>query len=58
MACGSCGGANRARNDFEVVIEGKSVFRGETVAEARIWIAQNASGARATVRAVPKAQKQ
>jgi hypothetical protein len=54
MACGSCGNGSKANNDYEVVIGGAAVFTGTTIAEARIWIAQNANGKRATVRAVPK----
>jgi hypothetical protein len=54
MACGSCGGGNRATNDYVVTIEGVTAFTGQTVAEARIWIAQNAKGRRATVRPIPR----
>jgi len=54
MSCGSCGGGNRATNEYAVTIEGESVFTGKTVAEARIWIAQNAKGRRATVRPIPR----
>lgn len=54
MACGSCGGGSKATQSYEVQIGGKAVFTGQTIAEARIWIAQNGNGQRATVRAVPK----
>ena len=54
MACGSCGGGSKVTNSYQVMIAGKVAFTGQTIAESRIWIAQNANGARATIKAVPK----
>lgn len=54
MACGSCGGGSRATHEYVVRIGTEDVFTGQTVAEARVWIAQNAKGRTATVRPVAK----
>lgn len=56
MCCGrgagkaSAGGAQTRR--YEVAIAGKPVHTADSQAEAKIWIAQNAKGQIATVRAI------
>jgi hypothetical protein len=52
MGC-NCGGA-KATSDQAVSIDGVEVYRGASVADARMWIAKNAAGKRATLKAVPK----
>jgi hypothetical protein len=53
MGCG-CGGASKAANDFVVKVDGIQVHKASSVAEARMWIAKNAIGKAATIRATPR----
>lgn len=58
VACSSCGGANRATSDFQVreLSTGTVLETKPTMAEARIWVAQNGNGRALTIKAVPKAR--
>lgn len=64
LTMGCCGSGNTAgaTSQYVVTVAGKLVTEGgvdndgkfDSSAAARIWIAQNVTGAAATVRAVPK----
>lgn len=53
MGCG-CGGKRASNIDYQITVDGKPTHIVKTMAEARVWIAQNVSGRRATVRPVPR----
>jgi hypothetical protein len=56
MSCGSCGGRKAATSEYLVTLDGEE-SRHADMATARMFIARNGTGKRATVKAVPKLKK-